>query len=180
MRISECETKIKELSMEFFKNNNVTMDTMFGYNEHFNLMMKQPDDSELIFDCVLLGSKEEDSTTFQWPFNPDNPSYVNLDMDKILSLKEFGKRIGIPEFTEQIISFDPLATMMSQPMRRMSPPQVHKNSYGNIESCYTLEELLSVAAIYHKCKAIKAVNSSGYIIYLGILDDKPISGNGDE
>lgn len=161
------------MTLEFIKKHNITPDTEFGYNDHYNMMMRQPDGSEFEFESVLIGSMKEGEEVIQWPYNRDNPSFVNLDMDMYLSRKAFGEKIGIPELTETVISFDPLAVGMSHPLRRMKPPQIHRNQYNEIESCYLLDDLIAVSALFHKCIAVKCINTQGFLIYLGILDKPP-------
>lgn len=170
MKISQCTKKMTDASkafLEYMKENQISVE---GLTPDYNLVTSSLE-GEKIFNGVLIGTYIEGKKFFQFPFHPENPAIKEEDKEFYLKLKLFGEKVNIPELTETNISFDPLSVVIAQASRRMSPPVIYRNLSGEIESCYSLDELVSIAAEFHNAKTFIALGYEGYKVYLAILDE---------
>ena len=173
MKISECVDKFEKCSREFWARHPLTPEAEVGYTPKYDFIMRGQDGRVLCFKSVLIATFIHSQATLQFPYNKNNPSVPNADIDLFLSLKEFGQKANIPELTEVLISFDPASVTFAQISRRMPEPTIYRNTSNNIASCYTVDELIAIAATFYKAVAIVPVKIGEYDVYLGILDANP-------
>ena len=174
MKISECGQTISEKTKHFMEKNKIKNNFRIGATINYDLMIMLENGEEFVFEGLLLGTFKPNINALVFPFDRENSEVPKEDLDLYISLQTFAKKVGIVELTEIILSFDPLAVMISHPLRRMNPPQIYRNQHGEIESCYILEDIIGVAAHFHKCVAVMIVKINGMDLYIGITSEDPV------
>jgi hypothetical protein len=171
MKISECTQIMSKANMAFngyLKRNRMSLE---GLTRHYDLVMSSPEGEHTI-NAVLIGTYDNSQHFFQFPFHPDNPAVQDEDRALYLSLQQFALRARIPELSETNISFDATMVAPAQAARGMSPPSIYRHfESGEVVSCLTLQELISIAAIFYKATAFIAVENGDYSVYLAVLDN---------
>lgn len=168
MTIEECVELMKKKSENFALNNNFKTTTRLSITQKYELVVIDELDNQKVFDGVLLGTFNPNDNILQFPYHPENPAIMDEDREMYLGLKEYGEEIGIPELTELNISFNPFSVGVTSLMRNKEEPEIHRNNLGIIESYYTLEDLLAIAANYHNAEAIVPLNFQDFIVYVGV------------
>jgi hypothetical protein len=180
MKMHECEEVVKKCS-EKFKTDNAIHDGMpMGMTSDYDVVLQKEDGSTIYFDGILLGtfiSKNGDDF-LQFPYHLENPAIPDKDREMYLTLKAFGEKIGMIELTQVNLGFNPFEVVMTHAKRRLPEKEVHIGPSGLVESAHVLDEILAVAAMFHKSKIVIPIVGQGFTCYIAITDDlaKPYRG----
>lgn len=179
MKVSECRQSIQASTVAFYAQHQITADseiTLSAETKYNPLIYLTAEDSQpLQFKGIYLATFEAEKDSLQWPFHPDNPAIAPEDKAFYRTLQDFGVKASIPELSETNISFDALFSTHAQIHRRMTPPMTFRNPMGEVVSIYTLDELIAIAATFHKVKAVISMTMHPYTIFLGVMDAQPIT-----
>jgi len=170
MKLSDCIEVMRTKSESFALINKLTPKTRLGITEKYDLIVIQEDNSEEVFSGLLLGSFSEENEIFQFPYHKENPAIPDKDRAMYLTLQEFGLKNKIIELTEVNLAFNPFAIGITSIMRRLEKPTINRNEMGEIESSYSLEEILAIAGTFHKVRAIVPLTFENHVIYIGIFE----------
>ncbi|WP_415913128.1 hypothetical protein [Neptuniibacter sp. QD37_11] len=173
MKISECEAAIKRGTEQFIEANDISYTSRVAMTDGFDFVLGKDDGSMVYFDAVLLGTYIEEDYYFQFPFHPEHPAITEQNREMYFSLKAFGEKIEMVELTQMNLGFNPLEVPMTHLKRRLPNQEVHIGASGLVESIYTLDQVLAVAATFHKADIVVAVNGEGYSHYLAVIDPSP-------
>lgn len=180
MKMHECESVVKQHSDKFKADNGISNRMPMGMTSDYDLIIKKDDDSMVYFSGILLGtfiSKNGDDF-LQFPYHEENPAIPDKDREMYLTLKAFGEKIGMVELTQLNLGFNPMEVMMTQTKRRLPTKEIHIGASGLVESAHTLDEVLAISAMFHKCRVVVPVCGEGFICYIAITDieQKPFNG----
>lgn len=170
MKLKACVETMRKKSESFALINKLTQNTKLLITEKYDLLIIHEDNSEEMFEGLLLASYSSKDNLLQFPYDEKNPSIPEIDLEKYNSLKLFGKKNNIIELTESILAFNPFAIGITDIMRRLQNPEINRNEKGEIESYYTLEEILAIAATFYNARAIVPITFEDYTIYISISE----------